>query len=560
VNGGALDVLAQVHRRLRRGDFGKDLIEIVEANAQTWRGATNEADRLRAEYVVAEVRGYYGAYAEAAAQLQVEGPRQREALCLLTPDGDEELAKRRLWVVLAYAASSFLMDDDATAREALDACAAALDALDPKKTRLFGTRARLALTRGRLLRQRHDYDRAREQFELATVFAHQRFRKHTKFAELSSLDAAPRLSKEDRETFEEYSLPAQLTTGVSLATGLGWIAYATGALSAARMFLSTAYTLLRHTGDGLHRAYTELLLGAVERARAGDDPQGLEGAIALMQDASKGLLEHPALALRVRAELALAYYRLPQYREQAHAELEALRSAIPSTTRRAFWECFILLIEARLEHRGANHEKARELARQAIRQAEAATKLNQHGPDDQAEAHIVFAEASLAMAKDASIRKEGNREEGLASLRKAVSLGRRNPKIVAVCQLHLAHAYHLRGAPLEARKAYVKAPTVEHGYVQTLAASVEAELKDYYYVDGSKESNESLKQVDHSDRLEAFLFRRAEDRVGPDPEAIAKEVGLSVRGYKRHRKRLQTKGFIVPAARGGGRPRGRSEE
>jgi hypothetical protein len=103
--------LDDVHPRLRRGDFGNDLLAIVEDNLSTWVRDRDEGRRLKGLYVAAEVFDYFGEYIRAEIVLQDEGPRAVDDLKKIDAEEDPEIVKRRIWLAVAHAVTLYRKED-----------------------------------------------------------------------------------------------------------------------------------------------------------------------------------------------------------------------------------------------------------------------------------------------------------------------------------------------------------------------------------------------------------------------------------------------------------------
>lgn len=540
MRGGADDpkgVLETLHRELRRGDFGEDLIDTVAGHATEWM-ALPAPSSLKALYVCAEVYDYFGRYGEAEKLLQAAGPEHLRNLGSRVPPVDLSVAKWRIWVVMAYATSLYRAEQYPATLAALDACGHALKALDPDCLRFFGTRARLAHSFGQVYRQLHRYQEARRCFEAAVVLARQRLVAKTPYAELPSPEGGG-LNATNAEHFRQDSLLAQWTIGKCLALGLGWIAYTTGLLSPAAMLLSAGYTLLRGTGDRIHRAYAKLLLGAVDRARVGDDPKGLASAVRDLEDAAGGLRTHPVFSLRAHYELALAYYKLEDCRPKARLEIAALLGGLKRTSRSARWMSAAMVVQSRIERLDGNLARARNRACEAV---DWAMRAGGDQADILAEAEIALGEASLELARTSTkkLQADMSRQDAIASFQRAMARAGNNQKIAAVCHLHLALAHHRSGAAFQAVQESSAAgallegpgPTVEHGFVRSLAKRVSLEIDQdrYFFLDGR---GISLKESDHVRDLQRFLFRHAQARG-----RSAADMGISEKTARKRRQRL----------------------
>ena len=85
-------VLVDAHVKLRRGEFDQQLRDLIFAKREAWRTLDDEHERLKANYVVAEVLDYFGEYALAGECLKKTGPDQLETL--KNGNGKESRARR----------------------------------------------------------------------------------------------------------------------------------------------------------------------------------------------------------------------------------------------------------------------------------------------------------------------------------------------------------------------------------------------------------------------------------------------------------------------------------
>ena len=550
----------EVHRRIRLGDFCTDLLEAVRRDAAEWRRVDDEAQRLKGLYVAAEVFEYFGAYDEAEASLKPFGEACVRVLRVAEgqqPDEPALLSKRRIWVALAYAATHYRRDDYDRTLETLETCARAVDRLDPAKTGMFATRARVEHARGQVFRQQHRYPEARAAFAAATEFARRRFVARTPDVELHGPAGASLESLRRSDAFVDSRVLADWTIGRCFALGLGWIAYTTGQLTIAESLLSAGYALLRGTGDAIHRAYALLLMGAVKRARAGDDEGQLVSARLMLEDAAKGLGDHSSFALRAAYELALAYYRQPQSRSRARAEIASLKNGLDQTRERsARWMSAALVVESRIERLDGDSRRALALAREAVAQAEATHAAHS---EIRAEALIAVAEAHLAVAADTRVARQRSNhlEHAIDRLSAASALARDNPKLSAVCHLHLAAASCRQGSLFDAHRQLAAADAlltlVDHGLLRSMRHHVAAEIErhDCFFVD---RATPSLTTDDHMADLEAWLLRQAAARNGRRLDALAATLGVSTSTIKRRLAALLRSNRNVPVLEPPGRP------
>jgi tetratricopeptide (TPR) repeat protein len=320
------------------------------------------------------------------------------------------------------------------------------------------------------------------------------------------------------------------------------------------MQMSAGCSLLRGTEDSVHRAYATLLLGAVARAKAGNDPDLLKRSLHFLEDGAKGLADHPTYKFRASYELALAYYKQESTREKARAELRRLKSGLRS----ARWHSASLVLESRLERLSGSFAGARKLAEQAVD----VIKITDYS-ESHAEALIALGEAhrarAIARLEQARSSADLSFEDAIKFFVMARERAGNNPKILAVSNLQIASVYihqHLLG---EAHAAF--APwlstfknVVEHGFVHALAKDVgeRLQIKERFLRHDNDLSLDTPKQR-HIEELEAFLLRRAA-KLGWSPEQTAVNFGIGVSALNKLKRQLNERGRDVPLSRRG-RPR-----
>lgn len=556
-----LQALAWVHQRLRCGNFQHDLLSAVRANLRHWQELPNLADRLKGVHAAAEVFDYLGHYDEAKNALAAEGPGQLEeatAVAESAPD-DAYVFMRRIWVVLAYATTLYRDEHYDKALDQIEGCQKLIDQFREQAGEadaFLGTRSRLAYARGQIQRQLRNYDQARPDFEQAIVFARRRFVATTPFAEQSVI-LPPPLNQKQQEQFEAERALAQWTIGKCLALGLGWMDYTTGRLASSIVLLSAGYALLRGTGDVVHRAFATLLIGAAERARAGDDGVALRSAVAVLENGSHVLRAHPTFRLRAAYELALAYYQMPECRARALAEIKILKTGTQGTRRtretNARWSSAVLTIESRMARLEGRLDEARTLANDAVDAAERAGRAHALL---QAEALINCGDVSLSQSQAARERGDDRSarffsQRAVSSLSDALARGGRNPKIAVVSRLHLTRAHQQNGDMLEAEHARAAATplesAVEHGYIRALAARVDKELERdrYLFIDGRR-VDVDLHKNRKTLELEVFLFKLARAR-SRNLDQTGDRLGLKPKGVRKLQARLRAAGLLPPA-------------
>lgn len=402
-------------------------------------------------------------------------------------------------------------------------CSDLLNLADPNKEDFLGTRARLSYFTGQVLRQLGEYEKGLREFGESIEYSSRRLRQKTPFAEFVAAEVyqESKLSREQKTNeFSHAQKLAHWTIARSLALGIAWIYYVTGRLSDASRCLAVGSALFRSTNDSVHRAYSDLLMGAVSRAKSSHDPQGLAEALRMMRAASKGLSTHPLFRIRADYEVALAYLHAGDL-EQAHRAIASLESsAMPSGRgaggRSQRWNCQLLVLKSRLHRKGMDHA-------QAATRAEEAAKLANKGeqPSLEAEALIAWAEAEYEIGAPESL------ELAISRLTSARRLGQGNPKIGAVCSLHIARVRLKQGQPDAARDEFKRwdyeyRPLVEHAFVRQLADRVGTSL---WSSDGELRLD-GLRYDDNARRLKEALLRKVLAIPGLSRHEQAMRLGL----------------------------------
>jgi hypothetical protein len=555
------DLISEIdatHDTLRRAQFDERLLRCVETREGEWRTlrASDETAYIQGRCVAAETLDYFGKYTAAADSLAQDSRSVLEPLLNGDLDKSTEtpaLWKRRIWLVLAKAQVAYRKEDYDEADTLFRDCERAADRLNPESDRLFGTRARLAYFQGQLFRQRGQIVDARAQFASAVSWATKRFIAETGFAELSGppVGLLPTLDPDLQAAFDHARLLANWTIGKCQALGLGWIELTTGNLALANMHLHAGYGMLRGTGDWIHRAYSILLLGVAERALAGTDQRMLTTAIARMNDAKKGLGDHP-FRLRACYELAQAYLRVDKTHEARH-EIQTMLKALPAPDRansqERRWRCNGTIVLSRIERIAGNHGAAERIAREAVElaaRADGRAPARIHG-EAWTEARIALAEALMERARSASdaTLAQPLLEEAIRSLSAACDHAAGNPKTAAVCRFHLARAQTRLGRERDAVDEYLRgvelARTVEHGFVATLRRQtyelIESQSTFFIsqsltYVDPATGQARQVSGREAERLLHAFMVRRAEVLEG-SRENVATRLDIDKRTVRR---------------------------
>ena len=209
------------------------------------------------------------------------------------------LWKQRILVLLGLAQATYRKGKYDDCLTLLGECAAALKSLstvarDPA-ARSLGTWARVHYLYGQVRREQNRLTDADASFVEAIWCADGRL--------------ASRCDPQGRVREEVDATLANWTVARCLVFGLGRNCQLRGELRAAESLILPGLVLLRNTGDWIQRAYAELLLGKVRRAKAGRNEQALESATTILRRAYEIFVRsgHNVYQARAARELGLAY-------------------------------------------------------------------------------------------------------------------------------------------------------------------------------------------------------------------------------------------------------------
>lgn len=519
------------HADIRQGTFTPELLDTVRDFRAQWERFTNSSLKHLGAVVSAEVLDHYGHYLEAAKALSEYEVEETIRLLKRTRMGPE--MKRLLWLVLGHAHTHYRAEQYSKTRSLLTDCLNVLDTVDPARIHYLGTRARVSSAMGQVLRQLGEYDGALHHFDESIRVAQERFRQKTPAAEFTNPDQrmGPTLSDEAGRAFEASRKLAHWTIAKSLALGTGWIHYVTGRLTDASICLSTGAALLRPTQDSVHRAYCQLLMSSVERAKHADNPERLLVVLTSMKDAAHGLSKHPLFRVRSYSELAVAYLHLGDLAAAEDVISKVARSlskASDTGYRSHRWQCSVSILKSRLQRARGDAAGAERYAQDALKHAR-----GMEPPTQEIEALIAWSEA---------LRQQGSAtdlELAVGHLEKARDLASANPKTAAVCTLHLAAVSVERGrhdrAQSELKRWHLEyEPIVEHGFVRGLASKIESRLwssDDAFKLKGTK--------LDVNWRLLQMHLFEIVNTPGARVGDKASNLGISVKQYNRLKKQLK---------------------
>lgn len=300
--------LAEYDRTLKRlAEQAVEKLKRVRGDHSAVAFVSTPTDR-RLEYLTAlgwgaDVMEYFGHVREGTDTyllVKDEGPRISASLIdrsSPTTEIEMKIAREEVWVALSWSRALYRRHKYAEALQVLQRCEDfVLNKLQRKGFECHLTLAGLWSLHAKVLRQLVNLQDAKIYYDLALSRIYQRL---------------------------EAGADARVNCEVAriLAFGHGWILYTQGLLQEARAAVSTALVILHKTGDVISKAYGELLLCSVARARIGvGAAAGTEQAAAIDRPTLTEVIEamqepydtfkeygHKPYVARAAYELSLSY-------------------------------------------------------------------------------------------------------------------------------------------------------------------------------------------------------------------------------------------------------------
>ena len=357
----------------------------------------------------------------------------------------------------------------------------------------------------------------------------------------------------------QYGADARVNCEVAriLAFGHGWILYTQGLLEEARAAVSTALVVLHKTNDVIYRAYGEMLLCSVSRARIGTDPDKIDPQVGIDQPTLTRVIEttqkqyevfkeygHEPYAARAAYELALSYLNRglspgTDAREDFTKAAEKLNEVLGLDDSR--WQANAWVVMSRVQRAQGDLGPDRAVAwNKAEASAAEALKIANEANLDfcKIDAHIALGEvcAGRPNADDRSLRT------ALEHFKEALVLAIKNPKPSAVCHLHMAKVHlrrgNLRDAQLELAEWQKVEHKIQHGFIRAfgleVAAAVRQAEQEYFIVD----TKASLNIEQHTNQLLRFLLTQARARYADNAEERYRQLGIKRATYYNLWRRL----------------------
>lgn len=482
-----------------------------------------ERDRLRARALASEAFDSMGLFSEAQRQVPGgEGILKADTNEMRVPEPADVRARVRY--ALASAQSAYRQHRYEDANYVVEACELALASLPSGADAVSnsGLNAACAFLKGRIARQRGDFDAAEACFENAIEHYRQRSEK---------------LGDDDK--FSAH--------GVGLCLGLGftWVQLLRGNLTQARHYATTALFQLAHTEDLPHNGLVLLWRASILRALAGTNKKKLREAFQAASRAHQIFEElgHDLYRARAACELALIYHYLGEG-ENARVRIgEAV--AIAKALADVELEVEAAAIASRVERSGGQDRveacrKAEAIATEAIKRAEevSAPKEPPASRSHVPPASLIAALIARGVARFHLGKQVDARADFVEALRLNTTVrmhgqhGETSSAMVeGTCHVFLAWSYK-RDDRLDQALAHLKEwekiePGIEHEALRERAIFVENEVELLRRDFVVKADVPTLEYAKHATALRVFLMRQATIRADGNKAQIAKMLGVS---------------------------------
>jgi tetratricopeptide (TPR) repeat protein len=413
----------------------------------------------------------------------------------------------------------------------------------------YGTLGQIYYVAGKIYRQQNDYGAAEQCFALAIENYYQRARtKIAQYQEAMQHQAAGDSEQQMQRLQEDLAL-TRLKTGIALALGIGWINYARGHLhEALNTNINPARVLLLHARDELSSAYLDLIYSSITRALSNKDAVKLSRAIEMAEGAYHVFLEneHWRYVGRAAWELGLTHFYSDNLDEAEQWAQKVEAMALESEDQR--WVCNALILRSRIEYRRGQLNEARKTECFSLAEelaSSASHNASQHRQTlCETNALITRSAIRIDLTKFAEARQD--LEDALALNKESNSYmmsTTANPKLEALCYLHLSRSYAREGERFKANENFLRwkelERDVEHIYVRELAHEVEKEINNLKKDFVIKAGEAILYYKKWKKELQFFLLQEAENFPDDERQEIAERLGISrttLLGWKKELK------------------------
>ena len=457
--------------------------------------------QIKAAVLLAEVYDYYGQF-DASAEAARSG---KDVLASLMPPSSptprDKLSQAKIRLAVAYARSLYRAYQHDDAASLLHACRDyVVQHLVTPSFPCCGTLGEIAYTLGRVHRQHQHFSGAFEEFNTAISLYDDRVDHKLQADPLSGLATV---------AFSAHKV-ATIT-----ALGVGWCNYTQGALRTAKYAnLIPARLMLRRSGDVLNTAYADVIYASVLRALAGKDASVLASARQLATDAETVFVGYGHRHYAAGAALQLALTALVEKNtKEATQHWQRLDDYAQKEDIR--WKRSAMIVHSRILRITGQYESARSVATKALRLAR--------------EQHEQIGQIDALIARGETYREQERCDVPIQDLLRAVRLNRRladpkqpaNPKVHAICHLHLAQNYIKLGRMHEALASFTEwervRTRVEHKNIHELAASIAPKLNRTTILEFDI-TKHGLSYQHNERRLREFLLAQASMRAGNQQE------------------------------------------
>ena len=480
--------------------------------------------QIKALVLLSECFDYYGKFKEAFRYSQLGKDILPNMLKRRT--ARDELSQAKVRLAVAYARSMYRRGALAAAETLLLECREYVTEYITTPTfPNHGTLGEIAYTLGRVYRQEERFSSALDEFNTAI----------REYSDRLAFIAKHRIGKKNIKEEEAFSTH-KIATIVTL--GVAWCNYTRGALSAAiQGNLIPARMLLNKSGDVLNKAYADVVFASASRALARKkDISMLEYARELVTNAQQVFKHYNHRHYQAGATLELALIEsLLGHIKKATSHLRECEASHAEGNDR--WICSAKVARSRLlRHRGRGKYSA------AIKVASEALDLARKRRNQ-------LAQIDALIARSEVYRLQGRDKQSLAieDLNRALDLNQRtagtfaNPKVHAVCHLHLAQVFLSQDRKDIALVSFAEwekvSAMVEHVWVRDMAKEISKKIDrmQKLTVDAAQDG---LKYRFHDERLRRFLVAQARLRYGRKQE-IASALGISRPRLDRWLRRFQ---------------------
>ena len=537
----------ELQRLVKRADYDSAIDQIGRENLSAKLASlpADSLDTLHARCLLCEVYDYADQNEAAVSVIEKAGEKAKvrlEKLLVETREskkkdfswmnnGDLRWSKQEAWACLHVGMVRYYRRD--CLKEAQDYFEISEQIFTKLHGHLpsFGSIARANYCLGLVGRNDHKYDEGREFFSRSVELA---------WSGRSPNDPA------------EASL--QYNIGKCLGLGMAWIAYTRASLSDANAHIVAARLLLANKGVRYIQAYLEIVHACTLMSAHGDSLESLHEAVKILQSsyevlggdaALRGEGGHTSYALRAAIEMASGHLRLARLHgkkgsaSSKNKEMENARRLIelvkaspvtPSTEKRTLCNAFI--IESRiLRELGEPHRSG------VLAAAQKAKKIGWRMGFTRIDCAINLGEAHLFC---------GNYDDAVECFQAARTDERAqtNPKVLAVCDLHLARCFLATGKVLRAQEQFnlwkaTGKRGADNSFVREMSAAVENDFRSSHeplFIDGDSELKPHEQMLDLKQWLARTALRRTD---GDRTKAIEMLDNISLNTLKNW---LQRKG------------------